>query len=120
MNQTIEVRKNGHVIIHLGSGSGLLHVPEGITPEQAREIACEQFPLGSHSRRKNIVAALCEITGAGPFAVYDYAGGDDGTTSECVSGTFSTKAEAQEWLDGGNLSCGDYVVESVKTCLPVN
>lgn len=52
---------NGRIVIHLGSGSGEVTAPRGVTFEQAKEIACNRFPLGTPSRRQQILDALRAI-----------------------------------------------------------
>jgi len=62
MSNTIEQRPGGRIIIHLGSGSGVVHTPSGVIAAEAKAVACEQFPLGSHNRKANIIAKLREIS----------------------------------------------------------
>ena len=61
MGGTIEKRPNGRITIHLGAGNGTVDAPEGVTPDEARKIACERYPLGTLSRRTQIIAALHAI-----------------------------------------------------------
>lgn len=53
---------NGRIKIRLGSGNGEVTAPRGVTFEQAKEIACNRFPLGTHSRRRLILDALKATT----------------------------------------------------------
>ena len=60
--KTIYTRQDGIPVIRLGIGNGEIACPAGVTSEQAREIACTRYPLGTPGRKKLIQAALQELT----------------------------------------------------------
>jgi hypothetical protein len=62
-NGTVCQRANGQIVIRLGSGNGELIAPKGVTLEQAKEIACVKYPVGTPSRKSLIQASLREIAG---------------------------------------------------------
>ena len=63
-NQTVQQHANGMIVIHLGTGNGTVNAPRGVDYETCVDVACRQFPFGSHSRKANIIAKLRELAGA--------------------------------------------------------
>lgn len=64
-NETVQQHANGQIVIHLGTGNGVLHAPAGIDYDTTVEVACRQFPPQSYSRKAHIVAKLRELAAKG-------------------------------------------------------